>query len=208
MLHEHKNSTEGALFAMQQGDSIGISIPGLGRKKKEEPQPVPDGTRTYFVADLDKTTTKNKAFRRILFTNDNFQLGLQTLKAGERLPPETHKSGTQFFRVEKGKLAVITSDRGGQPQIVEKDGAVIVPAGVEHELVNVSSGETSFYTIYTPPQHEKGQVDQRMADAVAREEKESLRRQVQPRPVQPKPQPQPQPRTVQPKPQTAPVRRR
>ena len=183
---------------------------GLGGKKKEAPQPTPDGTRSFFIDNLDKETNKNKAYRRVLYTNNEFQIALQTLEPGERIPAETHRNGTQFFRVEKGKLAVTTSDRRGEVQIVEKDGALIVPAGIEHELTNASSGKTSFYTIYVPPQHEAGQVDQRMIDAIKREESESLRRQAQPsKPAQP-PARTTGPTRSQPsrQPQPAPTRRR
>ena len=52
---------------------------------------------------------------------------------------------------------------------VEADWAVIVPAGVWHNLVNVGDDEVKLYSLYSPPEHPDGTVRETKAEADAAE---------------------------------------
>lgn len=118
-----------------------------------------------YVLDLERETIANKDFRRVIFTGHDLQLVLMTLSPGEEIGSETHTSHDQFLRVESG-VGEVTLDRRSFP--VTHGTAVIIPAGVEHNVVNTSSTQPlRLYTLYGPPEHAVGTVHQTKADAPA-----------------------------------------
>ncbi len=103
-----------------------------------------------FIGDIEKLTTSNRDFRRVLYTGKNLQLVLMTLKPGEEIGEETHEGIDQFFRIESGDGEVRID---GKATKVGDDDAFIVPAGARHNVVNTGSKELKLYTIYGPPEH-------------------------------------------------------
>jgi mannose-6-phosphate isomerase-like protein (cupin superfamily) len=114
-----------------------------------------------FVADIEKLTTENTDFRRVLYTGKNLQLVLMTLKPGEEIGLETHADRDQFFRIESGSGEVWID---GKKNPVKDDDAVIVPAGARHNVVNTGGKPLQLYTIYGPPEHKDGTVHRTKAD--------------------------------------------
>ena len=55
-----------------------------------------------FVDDIEKLTTENTDFRRVLYTGKYLQLVLMALEPGEEIGEEVHAGHDQFFRVEAG----------------------------------------------------------------------------------------------------------
>lgn len=115
----------------------------------------PKEKKGYHI-DLEKETKSNTDFRRVLYTNNEIQLVLMSLKPGEEIGLEVHPENDQFFRFDAGQ---------GRVQInstvyVIKDGdGIIVPKGAEHNVVNTSKTENlKFYTIYAPAHHKDGIV--------------------------------------------------
>jgi mannose-6-phosphate isomerase-like protein (cupin superfamily) len=125
-------------------------------------------TKKGFVANIEKETTKNGDFRRVLYTGKYSQLVLMSLKPGEEIGEETHDDVDQFFRFEQGEgLDVID---GVEHRV--KDGcAAIVPSGAKHNVINVSKkADLRLYTIYSPPEHQDKVVRHTKAEALAKEE--------------------------------------
>lgn len=84
-----------------------------------------------YVADIDDITEANKDYRHILYTGQNLQLVLRSLKPGQDIGAETHATHDQIFRIERGK----GHDRRGNHK--DKSGArIVVPAEAHHNLVN------------------------------------------------------------------------
>ena len=52
---------------------------------------------------------------------------------------------------------------------VELDWAVIVPAGIWHNVVNPGDGEVKLYSLYSPPEHPAETVHRTKAEAEAAE---------------------------------------
>lgn len=52
---------------------------------------------------------------------------------------------------------------------VTDDWAVIIPAGVWHNIVNTGAGKLKLYSLYSPPAHPDGTVHGSKADADAAE---------------------------------------
>lgn len=107
--------------------------------------------------DLERLTRSNVYFRRVLFTGVE-QLALMSLGVGEEIGDEVHPDSDQFFRVEKGSLKFVIN--GGRQVFVEKSGgAVIVPKGTYHNVINVGKSVAKLYVIYAPPTHKAGTVN-------------------------------------------------
>jgi mannose-6-phosphate isomerase-like protein (cupin superfamily) len=118
-----------------------------------------------FVTNIEQATLANADFRRVLFTGPNTQLVLMTLAPGEDIGLETHAGHDQFIRVERGAGVVLLS---GKRQPLSDGSAVVIPAGVEHNVINTSAAEPlKLYTLYSPPEHADGTVHHTKAAAEA-----------------------------------------
>jgi mannose-6-phosphate isomerase-like protein (cupin superfamily) len=103
-----------------------------------------------YVADIEDMTEENKDFRHVLFTGQNLQLVLMSLKPGQDIGAETHATHDQFFRIEKGKGKIAID---GATQKVKSGMGIVVPAGALHNLTNTGSKPMKVYTFYGPPNH-------------------------------------------------------
>jgi len=118
-----------------------------------------------FVSNIEKDTIENENFRKVLYTAKHCQLVLMSLKPNEEIGMEVHPDNDQFFRFEKGRGKVIID---GNEHEVEDGSAVLVPAGAQHNVVNVSMTESlKIYTIYSPAHHKDGIQRASKADAEA-----------------------------------------
>jgi mannose-6-phosphate isomerase-like protein (cupin superfamily) len=116
-----------------------------------------------FRIDIEAATLANDDFRRVLYTASHCQLVLMSLLPGEEIGAEVHTLD-QFFRVEAGDgEAVLDGTRGP----LHPGAAIIVPAGVRHNIVNTGSVPMKLYTIYAPPHHRVGVVHRTRAEAEA-----------------------------------------
>ena len=121
-----------------------------------------------FRTDIEKVTLDNSNFRKVLYTGENTQLVLMSLKPGEEIGLETHEENDQFFRFEAGEGEVVID---GTRHPVSDGVAVIVPAGAEHNVKNTSqSEELKMYTLYSPPHHKDQIVRATKEEAEANEE--------------------------------------
>lgn len=119
---------------------------------------------TGYVGPIEKLTEKNNNFRRVLFTGKYTQLVLMTLQPGEEIGKEVHKKVDQFFRIEAGSAKFVFGSK--EVHIVKAGGAVIVPAGTYHNVINTSKTEKlKLYTLYSPPNHPKGTINRTKAAA-------------------------------------------
>ena len=115
-----------------------------------------------YCDDIERVTTGNDDFRRVLYTGKHLQLVLMTLRPGEEIGEEVHDDRDQFFRIEEGQGEVRID---GAANKVKDDFAVIVPAGARHNVVNTGDAPLRFYTLYGPPEHKDGVVHKDKAQA-------------------------------------------
>jgi mannose-6-phosphate isomerase-like protein (cupin superfamily) len=126
---------------------------------------------TGFVGDIEKESVDNNYFRKVLFTGKYAQLVVMSLKPGEEIGNEVHDSVDQFFRIEEGEVKFVFN--GKENYILKAGGAVVVPAGTYHNVVNISKTKPlKLYTIYSPPNHPDGTIHETKADAEEAELKE------------------------------------
>lgn len=118
--------------------------------------------------NIEKLTLENTDFRRVLYTAQNVQLVLMSLKPGEEIGSEIHDDGDQFFRFEAGEGKLIIN---GNEQTVGDGDVAIVPQGAEHNVINTSDSEAlKLYTLYCPPHHKDGTVHATKAEAESDDE--------------------------------------
>ena len=114
-----------------------------------------------YLINIEKATMQNDNFRKVLNTAQNSQLVVMSLLPREEIGTEVHDLD-QFIRFESGRGKVILD---GKEYEVEDDWAVVIPAGVEHNVINTSDSEKmKLYSIYSPPEHPDGTVHPTKAD--------------------------------------------
>lgn len=116
-----------------------------------------------FNANIEKETLGNNNFRKVLYTSKHSQLVLMCLKPNEEIGMEIHPDNDQFFRFEKGQGKCVID---GNEYDVADGSAIIVPAGAQHNIINVSNTEElKLYTIYSPAHHKDGVMRQTKKEA-------------------------------------------
>ena len=104
-----------------------------------------------FSIDIEEATLENRNFRKVLYTSKHSQLVLMSLKPLEEIGMEVHEENDQFFRFERG-LGLCIID--GNEYEVGDGFAVVVPAGAQHNIINISeTEELKLYTIYSSAHH-------------------------------------------------------
>lgn len=125
-----------------------------------------------WVDDVERATLENTNFRAVLFTGAHTQLTVMCLQPGEEIGWEAHDHIDQFLRLEQGTgRAEFGSSEDGVDETheIEDDWAIIVPAGVWHNVVNTGDEPLKLYSLYSPPEHPDGTVHVTKAEADAAE---------------------------------------
>ena len=123
-----------------------------------------------FVINIEEATKQNDFFRIALWTGEYLQLTLMSIK--DEIGLEFHEDLDQFIRIEEGEGIIKIGDRKDQLDFEAKvfdDDAIFIPAGKWHNLINTGSTPIKLYSIYAPPDHPRGTVDETKEDAEERE---------------------------------------
>ena len=121
-----------------------------------------------YNGNIEQLTLENTNFRQVLYTGRHAQLVLMSLKPGEEIGEEIHTENDQFFRFEAGSGRVTIDDNTYD---VSDGSAVIVPAGAQHNVINLSDSEDlKLYTLYAPSHHKDGIVRATRDEAMAHDE--------------------------------------
>lgn len=121
-----------------------------------------------FVKNIEEETLDNNNFRKVLYTSKYGQVVVMSLLPEEEIGLETHEDTDQFFRIDSGEGKVIID---GDEFDISDGFAVVVPAGLEHNVINTSNNKPlKLYTIYMPPHHKDGIIHKTKAEALADED--------------------------------------
>ena len=85
---------------------------------------------------------------------------------------ECHPHVDQFLRIEQGLGRVemgLTRDTADETYEVTDDWAIVVPAGVWHNVINTGPGDLKLYSRYSPPEHADGTIHRTKAEAESAE---------------------------------------
>lgn len=121
-----------------------------------------------FVTNIEEASLRNEFFREVLYTDNRMQLVVMSLKPGEDIGMETHVDVDQFIRVESGEGKAILN---GIEHPLTDGSVIVVPQGVEHDVVNTSlEHPMKLYTLYAPPHHKDKTIHKTKAEAESSEE--------------------------------------
>jgi len=122
---------------------------------------------TGYVGNIEELSLANTNFRQVIYTGQHAQLVVMSLNPKEDIGMEVHEVVDQFIRVEKGQGKAIIN---GEENEIKDGSVVIIPAGAEHNIINLSETEPlKLYTLYSPPHHKDGIVHKTKAEAAADE---------------------------------------
>ncbi len=126
--------------------------------------------KEIYNQNIEEETINNTDFRRVVYTGPHSQVVLMSLLPGEDIDLEVHNVD-QFFRFEAGEGKAVVD---GQEYEVSDGTAIVVPAGLEHNIINTGSEPLKLYTIYSPANHIEGRVHPTKALALSDEEDEAF----------------------------------
>ncbi len=127
--------------------------------------------KKHYFGNIEEETEKNENFRKVIWTGGHSQLVLMSLPVGCDIGVEIHPNVDQFFRIESGEGKVIMD---GEEMGFSDNFAFIVPAGVEHNVINTGDKDLKLYTIYSPANHIDSRVHKTKEEAVADTEDEEF----------------------------------
>ena len=117
-----------------------------------------------YIINIEEKTLANGYFREVLFTVKNSQLVVMSIAVGEDIGEEVHNNVDQFLRIESGEGKAVLD---GEETIIKDGFAVIVPAGVKHNIINTSdSRPLKLYTLYAPPEHRDKTIHKTKVEAL------------------------------------------
>ena len=102
-----------------------------------------------FITNIEQNTLENTDYRRVLYTAKNSQLVLMSIEPGDEIGTEVHELD-QFIRLEAGSATVVLN---GESHDVPADSAIVIPAGVKHNVINTGTEPLKLYSVYAPPEH-------------------------------------------------------
>lgn len=117
-----------------------------------------------FKGNIEKLSLDNENFRQVLYTSQHTQLVLMSIEPGGEIGEEVHEIVDQFLRIESGEAKVIMD---GEERTISSGDAIIVPAGMRHNLLNTGQHPLKLYTLYSPPHHKDGTTHKTKAEAEA-----------------------------------------
>jgi mannose-6-phosphate isomerase-like protein (cupin superfamily) len=126
-----------------------------------------------WVADIERATLENENFRTVVWTGEHSQLTVMRIPPGEDIGKEVHPDHDQFIRIEAGQGR---AELGPSEDVVDEthdvgdDWAIVIPAGVWHNVVNTGESDLKVYSLYSPPEHPPDTVHRTKAEAEAAEE--------------------------------------
>ncbi|SFL73870.1 Mannose-6-phosphate isomerase, cupin superfamily [Salibacterium qingdaonense] len=131
------------------------------------------GSNPYIV-NIKEAAIQNRTFRTALWTGNHLQVTVMSIPAGSDIGLEVHPDVDQFLRIEGGEGLVRMGNSENniffQKRVFDDD-AVMVPAGIWHNLINTGDKPLKLYTIYAPPEHPFGTIHHTKNDAAADENK-------------------------------------
>lgn len=115
----------------------------------------------HYLGNIEQETIDNTDYRRVIYTGNYTQLVLMSIEPGDEIGSEVHGLD-QFIRAEKGSGKVIL--HGSDEYELAAEHAVIIPAGMEHNVINTGDEALKVYSLYSLPEHKHGTVHTTKAD--------------------------------------------
>ncbi len=106
-----------------------------------------------YITDLRREIIDNTLFYSTRWTSRNMQLALMSVPVDTETGLDVHYASDQFFYIEKGEALVIMGPCydciDNQSHVYEGYG-IIIPAGIWHNVINISNSDLKMCTIFAP----------------------------------------------------------
>ncbi|WP_076072885.1 cupin domain-containing protein [Sphingomonas montana] len=121
-----------------------------------------------FNKDMIELASKNTLYQKEVYLDDNIQIVMMNIEPGDEIGAETHEADQTTFFVSGEGQAVLD----GSKTKVTANHVVVIPQGVEHNIINKGDEPLKLFTVYAPPAEEPGISHKTKAEADAAEEAE------------------------------------
>ena len=127
-----------------------------------------DGGPAPTIVNIALAARENSAYRSALWTGAHLQMTLMSIPVRGEIGFEMHADVDQFLRVEQGRGIVLIGSSGTAPTAQQRVGSgdgIFIPAGTWHNVLNEGFRPLKLSSIYAPPNHPRGIVQQTKEDA-------------------------------------------
>jgi mannose-6-phosphate isomerase-like protein (cupin superfamily) len=114
---------------------------------QHEEQPV-----AIFNKNMIDLTTQNKNFQKEVYYDENCQIVMMSIEAGDDIGEETHDADQTTFFVAGDGQAVVDGSRTK----VSANHMIVIPKGAKHNIINKGDEPLKLFTVYSPPAEEEG----------------------------------------------------
>jgi mannose-6-phosphate isomerase-like protein (cupin superfamily) len=129
-----------------------------------------------YHANILDLARANDAYRRVLHTGAKTQTVVMSIPPGDDIGEESHGRVEQILFCADGAGEAVID--GVRSPFLPGD-VVVVPPGTRHDIFATGEAPLKIYTIYAPPNHLPGRVQETKADAQADVEDEAFGRRVE-----------------------------
>ncbi len=134
-------------------------------KKKMNRNPIEPSDRggEALILPLGQYVLQNDAFRRALYTGEHLQLTEMCIPVGDHIYPEIHEQTDQMLCILEGTAAVYVGTGAEDAALIgtaSRGDAIMVPAGMFHDLLNAGRSPLRLFSVYAPPNHPYGTTQQ------------------------------------------------
>lgn len=109
-----------------------------------------------FNKNIFELAKQNTFFRKELVTAQHSQVVVMSIPVGGEIGMEVHKVDQTLIFVSGHGQAILNDEVSD----VYANHLVLVPAGTKHNFKNIGAEELKLFTIYAPPQHKPGTVEE------------------------------------------------
>ncbi|GAF18841.1 mannose-6-phosphate isomerase [Bacillus sp. JCM 19046] len=132
-------------------------------------RPKTDYGNAPFTVNISEASKNNTNYRTAIWTGEYLQVTLMSINVGDDIGLEIHPQTDQFLRIEQGQGLVQMGENPNHLNFqsnVFADSAIMIPANTWHNVINTGPMPLKLYSIYAPPHHPYGTVQETKADAM------------------------------------------
>ena len=102
------------------------------------------------IRNINLKAKENTSFRQVLATSEHTQVVIMSIEVAGEIGKEVHPDNDQILYLLSGQGRAILN---GVESSFEAGDLVLVPAGLEHNFINIGSEPMKIITSYSPPHH-------------------------------------------------------